>query len=176
MAKRMASSADERQTSSSTSDKRKKRNNFRISVRLGVACAGWRTHWALDRNGFVSIVHGSKRFVFARRLGDCGAHEINPDRQRSQTTGFILPQSLFLVKANPYPAGDTGREAYEPSVGVFVGGPGFAGQRMVELKRGAGRALAHDALEQQNHDARSARPGNVLAVRQIFLQHVALLV
>src|SRR5258708_32689829 len=146
MARRIASNADERHTSNSTSDKRKKRISLRISTRLCVFRAGARKRWLFDGNGFASIDLGRKRFVFARWLGYCGAHEINPHGEGSQSAGFILSQRLFLVEANPYAAGDAGRESNKPRIGIFVGSAGFTRQRMIELERGAGGTLVYNTL------------------------------
>src|SRR5437016_14329990 len=128
MAKRMASSAEEKQTSSRTNPSRKYLISLRTTlVRLRIRML--RHHDFSFFNGCILAVfllkERKERFIFARRISDGCTHEICPDRQRCLAACFPGAKRLLLVKANPYAAGDTGREAHKPRISVDVGGPRF---------------------------------------------------
>src|ERR1041385_7563472 len=136
MAKRMASSADERNTSSST----RPRKEYLITLRntlVGLRVAGGakrRDGSAPDCRCFLSLAaHSRKGFVFPGRVRDYTPHEIHPDRQSGLASRFIFSQVLFFVEAHPHAASQAGRETNKPCIGVVIRGAGLARHRMVQF-------------------------------------------
>src|SRR4030088_613030 len=115
MAKRMASSAEERNTSSSTRPRKKYLITLRSNL-MGLCIAGMarrRDRGTLDRRRLLScLAHNRESLVFTRRIGNHRAHKIQPDRQGCVATGLVLTQGLLFVKANPDSTGQAGREAH----------------------------------------------------------------
>src|SRR5215469_11135693 len=143
MAKRMASSAEAQKTSSRINPRRKYRNSLRsTSASLRAQAAPGKSCGHFLGWGLLLVVIGpAKRFVLAGRISQSDAHEVHPDRQSRFATGFVPAQRLLFVESDPHAAGNARREADEPRVGVIVGSPGLAGQRMVELARGPARPV-----------------------------------
>src|ERR1051325_8327851 len=151
MAKRMASSADERNTSSST----RPRKEYLITLRntlVGLRVAGGakrRDGSALDRRCFLSLAaHSRKGFVFPPRIRDYTPHEIHPDRQSGMASGFVFSQVLFFVEAHPHAASQAGREAHEPCVRVVIGGAGLTRNGMVQFLGAACSAVLYHFFQQ----------------------------
>src|SRR5215472_15262430 len=179
MAKRMASSIDAQKTSNKTRPRRKTRMSL-PSMSMGLAVV------AMAGKGKRSPVQGrcpswfilrrQESLVLPPAIGDGGAHEFHPDGQGGLCAGFLWPQRLLLVKAHPHPAGDAGRKTDEPRVSEIIGGPGLAGQRVVQLARGRGCAVLDYALEQRDHGAGRARAHHVARVGKILFEHVTFVV
>ena len=103
-------------------------------------------------------LQGCAGFLIAEKLlvilaGDGGAHPGHPDGQRGFGAGLLFAQRLAAVKAHPDAAGDRGRKAQEPGVGVVAGGAGFAAQGVLELRGGRAGAVRGDGLQQDHHGA-----------------------
>src|SRR5216684_6699576 len=136
MAKRIASRAEARNTSSSTRPRKKYLITLRSKL-MGLRIAGMarrRDRGTLDRRRLLSfLAHNRKSLVFTRRIGNYHAHKIQPDRQCSVAAGFIFSQIPFFVEAHPHAASQAGRKAHKPRISVIIGGSGLAGNGMVQF-------------------------------------------
>ena len=69
----------------------------------------------------------------------------DPDGQRGPGARLLVAQRLPVVKANPRAAGDRGRKADKPSVGVVVRRARLAAEGVFHLRCGRSRSMLHDA-------------------------------
>src|SRR5580765_7649354 len=104
MAKRIASNAEARKTSSST----RLRKKYLTSLRSNLVClrvtgmAKRRNGGAIDwRDLFFALACGDECLVFSLRIGNYGMHKVNPDGQRRVAAGFVVAKIFLFVKADP---------------------------------------------------------------------------
>src|SRR5689334_5796535 len=151
MAKRMASRAEAKKTSSST----RLRKKYLTSLRSNLVClrvtsvAERRNSSAIDwRYLLFALACGDECLVFSRGVGDHGTHEVNPDGQRGVAAGFVVAKIFLFVKADPDTARHAGCEADKPCVRIVIGCAGLARHRMTQLAGNASGAVLDHLFQQ----------------------------
>ena len=87
--------------------------------------------------------------------------------------GFLFAEGLAAVEADPDAAGDGGRKAQKPGVGVVAGGAGLAAQRVIQLRGGGAGAVRGHGLQKDHHGARGLLVDDLVDGGPVFPQRDA---